>query len=234
MSYSSGVQPLELLHPLAVQESEECPGLTHIEIHTMEGLLGILRHGPPRAESAVLLCGGGQGGFLGPADSLYPWLGHQLAERGVLTLRVDYRLPSRLEPCVLDACVAADLAAQAGATSFVVVGHSFGGAVAVNVAVALPTHVRGVVTLATQSAGCETAASRYGQRPLLLVHGDGDQVLNPQCSETVRRLAGAGELVLLPGQDHGLSGAAGWLRDTLPSWIVATLGGEHPRVTPLG
>ena len=38
-------------------------------------------------------------------------------------------------------------------------GHSFGGAVAVAVGVGLPEHIAGVVTFATQSAGCEGAGA---------------------------------------------------------------------------
>jgi pimeloyl-ACP methyl ester carboxylesterase len=66
--------------------------------------------------------------------------------------------------------------------------------------------VKGVVTFATQSAGCEQADELSG-RPMLMFHGDRDELLPPQASEMVRFIAGAGELVLLPGEGHLLSGA---------------------------
>jgi len=227
------LHPTELLAPLLTQEAVVTSDLHHLEMHTMEGLLGILWHGPFDSERAVLLCPGGMGGFLGPASCLYPWLGQALSGRGIATLRVGYRRPSRLEPCVLDVCAAADLAAQRGATRFVAVGHSFGGAVALNCALALPGHVAGVVALATQSAGCEGAA-RYGQRPLLLVHGTADEILDATCSQLVRQLAGTGHVVLVPDDGHLLDGAAGWLRAQLPDWIEAVLSGEPPALGPLG
>ena len=209
------------------------PGLRHIETYTMEGLLGILWHGPDWSEDAVLLCGGGMGGFLGPGEALYPWLGDHLAERGMATLRVDYRRPNHLEACVLDVCAAADLASQRGATRFVVIGHSFGGAVAVNTALALPSHVKGVVTLATQSAGCEPAAG-LGDRPFLLVHGDADEILSAECSVVVQALAGSGQVVIVPGDGHLLDGAGPWLRRVLPDWVAEALGGGRPRAEEMG
>lgn len=222
-----GLRPLELMQALVTREAEVTDGLRHLEMYTYEGLLGILWHGPRWAESAVVLCGGGMGGFLGPGDSLYPWLGRRLAEEGIATLRVDYRRPSHLEPCVLDACVAADLASQRGATRFVSIGHSFGGAVAINLALALPSYVRGVMTLATQSAGCEPAAGLAG-RPFLLVHGDRDEILSVDNSWIVRELAGGGDLVVYPGTGHMLDEAGPWLRDVLVPWILAALAGDHP------
>ena len=221
------LSPMELMRALVTKEAEVGPGLTHLEMYTLEGLLGILWHGPRWAEAAVVLCGGGMGGFLGPAESIYPWLGQRLAEEGVATLRVDYRRPSHLEPCVLDACVAADLASQRGARSFVSVGHSFGGAVAINVALALPSYVRGVVTLASQSAGCESAAGLSG-RPFLLVHGDADEILAPDNSFIVRELAGSGDVVVYPGAGHLLDQAADWMRGFLVPWILEALAGGRP------
>ena len=203
------------------------PGLSHMETYTMEGLLGILWHGPRWAEEAVVLCGGGMGGFLGPGEGVYPWLGDHLAEQGIATLRVDYRRPSHLEACVIDVCAAADLASQRGATRFVVVGHSFGGAVAVNCALALPTHVKGIVTLATQSAGCEPAGA-IGDRPFLLVHGDADEILSHQCSLVVQALAGTGQVVIAPADGHLLDRSGPWLRKVLPDWIREALAGGRP------
>jgi pimeloyl-ACP methyl ester carboxylesterase len=103
-------------------------------------------------------------------------------------------------------CAAVDLAARGGARAAITMGHSFGGAIAVRTACALGDAVRGVVTFATQSAGCEQADELAG-RPLLLFHGDADELLPPQASEMVRFIAGTGELVLLPGEGHLLSGA---------------------------
>jgi pimeloyl-ACP methyl ester carboxylesterase len=119
---------------------------------------------------------------------------------------------------VHDVAAAADLAGRRGARRFVVMGHSFGGAVAIQVGAVLGTHCAGVVTLSTQSAGCEVAAE-LGDTPLLLVHGTNDEILPPETSAVVQMLAGHGEVVLLPGSGHLLSEAAGELRERLGTWI---------------
>jgi pimeloyl-ACP methyl ester carboxylesterase len=97
-------------------------------------------------------------------------------------------------------------------------GHSFGGAVAIQVGAVLGTHCAGVVTLSTQSAGCEVAAE-LGDTPLLLLHGTNDEILPPETSAVVQMLAGHGEVVLLPGSGHLLSEAAGEIRERLDTWI---------------
>src|SRR4029079_3278593 len=51
--------PLELLEALGVEEVEIAPGLAHLEIYTMRGLLSVLWHGPRDARDVVVMCGGG-------------------------------------------------------------------------------------------------------------------------------------------------------------------------------
>ena len=172
----------------------------------MRGLLTVLWHGPRDAEHVVVAGGGAMGGLLGPASGMYHRLGEALGAKGIGTLRVGYRRPNDLDLCTIDMCAAVDLAARGGAKDAVTMGHSFGGAIAVRAACALGEPVRGVVTFATQSAGCEQAGEMNG-RPMLMFHGDRDELLPPQASEMVRMIAGTCELVLLPGEGHLLSGA---------------------------
>lgn len=213
-------RPFDRLRLLAVQEVEVHDGLRHIEIYTQGGLLTLLWHGPQSAKNVVLLCGGAMGGLLGPSRGLYHDLGVALAAHGIGSIRVGYRQPNRLEACALDLGAAADVANRGGAESFVVVGHSFGGAVAMNAAVALRRVVRGAITLSTQSAGCEIA-STLGDLPLLLIHGAEDELLPVAASEAVRTLAGHGDLVVLPGTGHLLLGVEEDLRRRLLDWIAA-------------
>lgn len=202
-----------------MEEIEIAPGLAHLEIYTMRGLLSVLWHGPRDASSVVLTCGGGMGGLLGPADGVYHMLGCELAETyGIATMRVGYRKPNDLSRCVHDVAAAADLASRSGARAFVVVGHSFGGAVAVQAGTVLGAHCRGVVTLSTQSAGCEHAAD-LGDTPLLLLHGTDDEILPAETSAVVQMIAGHGEVVLLPGAGHLLTQAAAEVHDRLLEWI---------------
>jgi hypothetical protein len=146
----------------------------------MRGLLTLLWHEPdptataPATPAAIIACGGAMGGLLGPAEGLYQRLGETWSARGVPVLRVDYRRPNDLDSCCVDVAAAVQLAVVGGgAERVVVMGHSFGGAVAVRVGVGLAEMVAGVVTFATQSAGCELAGGLAG-RPLLLFHGNRD------------------------------------------------------------
>ena len=212
--------PLQLLQVLATEEVELTPSLRHIEIYTFGGLLTLLWHGDPTAEWVVVRGGGGMGGLLGPASGLYHDLGLQFAEQGIGTIRVGYRKPNDLGKCVHDLAAAADVASRAGARHFVTVGHSFGGAVALQTAMVLGEHCCGVVLLATQSAGCEEGRA-LGDTPLLLVHGDQDEILPPDTSAVVQSLVGHGELLILPGTGHLMSEAHDELRTRLGEWIPA-------------
>jgi pimeloyl-ACP methyl ester carboxylesterase len=199
--------PLELLEALVVEEVEIAPGLAHLEVYTLRGLLTLLWHGERDLSRVLVTCGGGMGSLLGPADALYHWLGVELAAQGIGTIRVGYRKPNDLARCMHDVAAACDLASRAGGRHFVVMGHSFGGAVAVQAGIVLGEHCAGVVTLATQSAGCEMAA-QLGSTPLLLLHGTNDEILPPETSNVVQMLAGHGEIVLLPGTGHLLTESA--------------------------
>lgn len=216
--------PLDLLEAMAAQEWQVTPTLRHVEIYTMHGLLTLLWHGDPAAENVVLMVGGAMGGLLGPADGLYPDLGERFAAAGIGTIRIGYRKPNHLPRCVHDMCAAGDLASRSGARRFVTIGHSFGGAVAVQAGTVLAEHCRGVVTLATQSAGCEEA--EHLSAPLLLVHGMRDELLPAQTSEVVRMIAGQGELMLLPDDGHLLDKSRAEILAKLEAWIPERFGAE--------
>lgn len=212
--------PLGLLGVLGVQEVEISPGLHHLEVYTVGGLVTLLWHGRNDTHDVVIACGGAMGGLLGPANGLYHHLGTVFAERGIGTIRVGYRRPNDLDACVHDLAAVADLAWHHGARRFVTMGHSFGGAVAIQAGIVLGAHTAGVVTLSTQSAGCEDA-SRLADVPLLLLHGERDELLPPETSLVVRELAGHGDVVLLPNAGHGLVEATDELRARLRDWIPA-------------
>jgi len=214
---TSRERPLDRLRVLAKQDVMVTPGLRHIEAYTLEGLLTFLWHGDPGNERVVVMCGGAMGGLLGPGNGLYHALGETFAAEGIGTIRVGYRRPNDLPACVLDVAAATDLAHRNGGRRYVLVGHSFGGAVVVNAGIALRAMTAGVVTLSTQSAGCESAGAL--QRPLLLLHGDRDELLPVMASQAVQALAGSGELEVLPGAGHLLTEAADHLRDRLHRWI---------------
>jgi predicted alpha/beta hydrolase family esterase len=223
---------LEALRPLASTEvtitpsSERHPSLLHREVYTSRGLLTVLWHRPPTGaipqRAAIVVCGGAMGGMLGPGHGLYQRLGERWAERGVDVVRVGYREPNTLDLCAHDLACGVEIARDAGADRVVVMGHSFGGAVAIRTAVIMPVSVVGVVTFATQSAGCEVAGALAG-RPLLLFHGDRDELLPPEASQVVAAIAGHGEVELIPGDGHLLARSDDLIVERLDTWLPATL-----------
>ncbi len=217
---------LEALRSLASTEVALTPSLSHREVYTSRGLLTILRHAPPPGShgvpAAIVACGGAMGGVLGPGHGLYQRLGERWSDRGVSFVRVGYREPNNLDLCAHDLACGVEIARDAGAERVVVMGHSFGGAVAIRTAVIMPVSVVGVVTFATQSAGCEVAGALAG-RPLLLFHGDRDELLPPEASHVVAAIAGHGEVVLLPGDGHLLAKSDDAITERLDGWLASVL-----------
>lgn len=211
--------PLDMLGAIGKSDAELDEHSRVIEIYTMEGLLRIWWFGETGATDVVLMCGGAMGGVLGPGRSLYFTLGRQMAAQGRAAMAVDYRKPGDLGRCLLDVCAATDLAMRNGAERFAILGHSFGGAVAIQAAGTFPGATAGVITFATQSGGCEEA-ERMGQVPLLLLHGGRDTILGPENSSMVQMLAGHGEVRLFPEADHLMADAADELEAIVGPWIT--------------
>jgi pimeloyl-ACP methyl ester carboxylesterase len=181
-------------------------------------------HGDRDAQRVVLAGGGALGGVLGPANGLFHDLGKEVAAAGFGWISVGYRRPNDLDACVGDLIAAGMLAERSGAESLVTVGHSFGGAVAIGAALPpspIADLVQAVVTLSTQSAGCEQASLLAG-KPLLLFHGDRDEILPAWASVVVSELAGGhGEVRILPGAGHLLTegDTPQILRSAIPKWV---------------
>ncbi len=211
--------PLDVLGIMASQQAMLAPGLRHIEMYTMRGLLGILWHEPVGGarDVGVVMMGGAMGGLMGPGDALYNQLGEDLSARGVPAMRISWRKPNDMDACCVDAAAAVQMMVGTGCDRVILMGHSFGGAVAVRVAVGLSAMVTGVVTFATQSAGCEVAGGLDG-RPLLMFHGDRDEILPVEASEVVRAIAGSGELRIMPGDGHLLAKSHDVMREEVNAW----------------
>lgn len=189
------------------------------------------RHYVGGSSAAVLWAGGAGGGWDTPAKGLYPELASELAEDGLSSLRVRFRYPGVLAESVLDVIAGITYLADCGDDALGLVGHSFGGAVAIQAAAAVGM-VRAVVTLATQSYGADPAAELGPRCALLLLHGQEDRVLSPDSSRTVYRIAQEPkQLVLFPGAGHGLDEAADVVRHLVRDWInryVATAAAWPP------
>lgn len=207
---------------MAVQESVIATDVSLVEVVTMAGVIPCVRHGGlgDGEVALAIFVGGALGGLSGPAGGLY----QRVAER-TGGIRLHYRQPGDLDACVGDVVLLADLLLQRGAQRVVLVGHSFGGAVAVSAGVALGEHCGGVVTLATQAPGCERVDELTA--PILCIHGESDAILPDLASRLVHDLAGGPkELLLLPDEGHLLAGAADLLDERLTAFLVAALAGS--------
>ena len=206
---------------MAVVESVLAPAVASIEVVTLAGIVICLRHAGAGDgdEAAVLFCGGALGGLSGPM---------RVFERTATAtggIRLHYRRPGELDDCVNDVLLLAHLLERTGATRFVLVGHSFGGAVAIAAGVALGGACAGVATLATQVPGAEDVAQLAGT-PLLLIHGDRDGILPDMCSRYLYEEAGEPkELVIVPGEGHLFEGVGDALTDRLTRFVTSCLEG---------
>lgn len=199
------------------------------------GIPGLYHAGRPGA-GAIICVGGFDGGFDGPAESIYATLAEDLLNDGIGSLRLSYRVlgsPGNVEQAVYDVLAAVSFLSTEEAGRIGLVGHSFGGAVVISAA-ALSPEVSAVVTMSTQTAGT-ALTPRVAPRPLLLIHGDEDRRLPADCSRHVYRMAGEPkELVILPGARHSLRQRREELRQLLRRWLVEKLAPPDDRARDEG
>lgn len=189
---------------------------------TSRGDLPAILHQAPDSRHGVIWVCGARGGFGGPGPGTYARLAEAFLERGITSLRLDYRHPNVLPECVLDLLAGVAYFKQTGHEPVVLVGHSFGGAVVI-AAGAASSHVKGVVSLSPQTYGAE-GAGRLAPRSLLVVHGKSDTRLPYACAVQVYNLAMEPKrLVLYEGAEHRLEECRDQLEALLSEWIPETL-----------
>lgn len=216
--------PFDVIQPdiLGVEEKGIEDGYHRRVIRTDRGPVETRLYQAPGATAGVICVGGVGGGFDTPAQGLYPKLGEELSAAGFKVLRVKFRDPTHLGEAIHDVLAGIALLRAHGVERVALVGHSFGGAVVINAGIVSPV-VRAVVGLASQSYGALCVGELSG-RPLLLIHGEEDEVLPPSCSETLHRAAGEPkELELLPGAGHVLDEAADAVHDRVRPWLEERL-----------
>src|SRR5947209_9013296 len=173
-----------------------------LTIQTAGGDVRCEQFGEPERQAVIWVFGAG-GGFGGPAGGLYTRLAERLAQDGIASLCIDYRYPGKLEPCTADVVAGADHLAAQGVSEVIFVGHSFGGAVVIRSALARPEAI-GVAALSSQTHGTE-GVERLAPRPLLLIHGEEDEILPAMCSADIySRARRPKKLIVYPGCLHGL------------------------------
>src|SRR5207245_2753457 len=113
--------------------------------------------------------------------------------------------PRILQDAILDVRAGMAYLQSVGIEAVALVGHSLGGAVAIQAAAA-SSMARTVITLATQSYGTESVSDLASDCSLLLVHGTADESLPALCSQFIYQYAHMPKrLVLYEGAHHGLT-----------------------------
>jgi alpha/beta superfamily hydrolase len=211
----------------AVHAEREEDGTFRIILRTSRGDIGCRFTACEGQPGVALLVGGAMGGFDGPAGGIYRDLAARLVEKGLSTLRVNYREPGEFQECVLDVLGALSFLKGIGGGRVVLVGHSFGGAVVIKAGELSPA-VAAVAALSSQRFGTSTVEN-LAPRPLLLVHGTADTVLSYEASEDIyQRARQPKRLTLIEGAGHGLFEARDQVLEMLEMFIVAMAGDFDP------
>lgn len=223
MTFREGQRPELLLEGFDIGPRDD-DGFRPVTLATHRGTVECRYFPVPEAASAVVWIGGVGGDLDSPARGLYPRLCRELQEDGIASLRVQFRHPTDLEDSTQDVLAGIGFLGHEGIPALGIVGHSFGGAVAIQAA-ALFEAVRTVVTLATQTDGTDPVDRLAPRCSILLIHGTDDRVLPRSCSEQVYSLArGTKRLHLLEGAGHGLDEAAEEVHELVGAWLRANLG----------
>ena len=188
---------------LRVEPGDEVAGARKLYLHTSRGDIPVIMHAAEKASRAVLCVCGAIGGFDGPA-MLYPRLGLVMPHTGFAVARMNYRQPNEFDECVLDTLAALTFLKSVGYDRVALIGHSFGGAVAINAGTLSPVFTT-VIAVSSQLAGAHVVAE-LAPKPLLLIHGTADTVLPDECSRVLyERAREPKTLKLIEGADHRLS-----------------------------
>ena len=202
----------------SVEPGDEIAGARKVTIVTTRGPIPVVLHAAPEKGRAALCVSGAIGGYDGPA-MLYPRLGLMMPREQITVARLDYRAPNEFGECMVDAMSALTFLGGIGHERVTLIGHSFGGAVAINAGTLSPL-VTTVIALSSQLAGAHVVGE-LAPKPLLLIHGDADTILPHESSQALYDRAGEPKTIkILPGVGHRLSEAADQVFDLVRDWLL--------------
>jgi alpha/beta superfamily hydrolase len=209
------------LRILGVEPGEEIAGARRLELRTTRGDIPLILHGTETPGRVALCICGAIGGYDGPA-MLYPRMGLALPRLGIGVARLNYRMPNDFGECVVDTMAGLTFLKGVGYGRAALVGHSFGGAVAINAGTLSPA-VASVVAISSQLAGAHVVGD-LAPRPLLLLHGTADTILSHECSQVLfERAREPKTLKLFDGADHPFTRAGDELYQTVRDWLLSRL-----------
>ena len=207
----------------AVEAGAEVDGYRPVLLKTDRGDIHCRYSKLPGARLGAIWVGGVGGGFDSPAKDMYGRLARELMPLGIASLRIQFRHPTLIAESVLDVMAGLRLLEGDGMRSMALIGHSFGGAVAIQAATAFPT-VRTVVTLATQSYAADAVTELGPRCSILFVHGADDAILPPSCSQHIYDEAQEPKrLKIIQGTGHTLDEQADEVTRIVREWVVGRL-----------
>lgn len=207
------------LRILGADREPEIDGEQRVTIRTTRGPIGVITHTAGSFSRSALCVSGALGGFDGPSK-LYPRLGRDLPGKGIGVARLDYRSPNDFNQCLLDTMAGLAFLRALGSDRAALVGHSFGGAVAINAGTIDPM-VKTVISISSQLAGAHVVA-QLAPRPLLLIHGTADRILSLKTSKMLYERAQEPKTIrLFEGADHRLGQCIEQVTTIVEDWLVA-------------
>jgi len=197
-------------------------GQTEVIITTSNGNIRGILHTAEGSGGIIWVCGA-LGGLDGPSFGIFRILSEELVNEGLTSLRLDYRFPGDLAPCIADVVAGTYYLGELGVERVSLVGHSFGGAVVIQAGIG-SERVKAVVGLSSQTYGA-TGVERLSPKPLLLIHGERDRNLSTDCSRLIYQWAREPKkLVIYEDNGHFLRESHHQLKTLLKRWLVEKVG----------
>ena len=212
---------LQLISVQSLPLGSDC---AHVILTTSDGEIECVFR-PTSGNSGIIWVCGALGGFDGPSFGIFATSSEALQSKGISSLRLNYRFPGDFDQCVLDVLIGVHFLQQQGVDNVALVGHSFGGAVAIQAGTMSP-QVKAVVGLSSQTFGAQRV-NQLSPRPLLLIHGERDRNLSVRCSQDIYNWANEPkELVIYKGCGHFLRECHDEMHDLLKNWLIDKLSGK--------